>query len=344
MTRVTPQKMVGWLPALGEAASRGAMENPWGRGIALGRTLLAVAMAGTLLLTPASALFSPAAGVPAGPRCDDVGKMSLFCLGGATHPQLRVVLAGIICLIVVTGWRPRVTGIAVCWVALSVFTSVTLQDGGDQVALVLGLLLLPVCLTDSRRWQWSKLPDRIDHVTFQRLVAHWGLILVRVQVGVIYLDACLAKLGVTQWANGTALYYIFRNHMFGVPAFARPAEAAVLSHPLIVAPFTWSVLLLEGSPGLAYLYPRFMRRPLFFAGVTMHIGIMLLMGLVSFGMTMIGALCIYLLVDTRPAESADVSHAGHLAGITSDGLAPVPVGAAAPSVSEEDRTLIGDRG
>ncbi|MFH6682314.1 hypothetical protein RI119_04800 [Bacillus amyloliquefaciens] len=81
---------------------------------------------------------------------------SLFLL----FPDFRyieIVKAVCICILilVVIGWRPRLTGFFHWWISYSFQNSAVTLDGGDQVAAVFTLLLLPLTLTDPRKWHWS---------------------------------------------------------------------------------------------------------------------------------------------------------------------------------------------
>jgi antimicrobial peptide system SdpB family protein len=269
--------------------------DPWTVTLGLARTLLALGMAGTLLATPASVLFTPVAGLPHGATCGGQAAFSAFCLGGNTHRQILTLIWGLVCLAIATGWRPRVTGLVQWWIAYSFFLTTTLPDGGDQVMAVMTLFLLPIVLTDRRRWHWTPSERDGEPLGLSKCVAGWGLFFVRLQVAVIYLDSSVSKLGVSQWSNGSAMYYWLRNPVFGVRPSAVGFEGRLLGLSGVVEPFTFGVMLLEFMIGVAFLLPRRARKRLFFAGLALHLGIAVVMGLVSFGFAMTASLVIYLL-------------------------------------------------
>jgi len=271
--------------------------GPWTVTVGLCRTLLALGMAGTLLATPASVLFTPVSGLPHGATCGGQAALSAFCLGGNTHRQTLTLICGLACLLIATGWRPRITGLVQWWIAYSFFITSTVPDGGDQVMAVITLFLLPVVLTDRRRWHWSPSRRADEPVGLSKLVAGWGLFFVRMQVVVIYLDSAVSKFGVPQWANGTAMYYWLRNPVFGVRPSIVGFEGRLLGLPGVVVPFTFGVMLVELSIGVAFLLPRRVRKPIFFGGLALHVGIAVVMGLVSFGFAMTACLVVYLLPD-----------------------------------------------
>jgi antimicrobial peptide system SdpB family protein len=288
--------------AVGEWIRAHAISDPWTDVVGLARTLLALGTAGTLLLTPASVLFSPAVGsATIGSTCHGPIAATAFCVGGTEHRQVLTLVWGAVCLLIASGWRPRVTALVHWWIAYSFFLTATISDGGDQVTAVLTLLILPIALTDPRAWHWAKSGRDDDPLDWSKLVANWGLLLVRMQVAFIYLDAAISKMGSQQWANGTAMYYWLRDPVFGVPASFVSFEQKLLGLSGVVVPFTYGVICLELSIGIAWLLPRIARRRLLIVALAFHVGIAVVMGLVSFAFAMVGALVIYLLpVDEPP--------------------------------------------
>ncbi|CAN5179691.1 hypothetical protein BH09ACT6_BH09ACT6_12220 [soil metagenome] len=115
--------------------------------------MLAICGLSTLAFSSVNTLVRPAAGTD-GLFCAGPAALSLRCLTPAnTHDLAK--LAGILILgIVASGWRPRFTAIPMWWVLFGNQSSLIVVDGGDQIAAVLALLLIPVSLTDRRRWHW----------------------------------------------------------------------------------------------------------------------------------------------------------------------------------------------
>ncbi|GIG92219.1 sporulation-delaying protein SdpB family protein [Plantactinospora endophytica] len=284
------------LTRLGAAALRWTEHAPWTNVYGLARTLLALGTMGTLVFSQPSALFAPVAGMPNAPYCDGLGQISLFCVA-PDQPGVARYVAIALLAVVASGWRPRFTALPHWWVSFSVPASVSIPDGGDHVTQVLALLLLPVALTDRRRWHWAAPPEgtRRRETT---LLAVAALVLIRVQVAGIYLHASVAKLGVTEWRDGTALYYWLVDPMFGAPLWIRDPLIGVLSHGTAVAALTWGSMALEFALVFGLFAPRH-RWPLLLAGgVALHLGIAVLMGLWSFGLAMFAALVLYL----RPVD------------------------------------------
>ncbi|GGM55579.1 hypothetical protein GCM10011608_45570 [Micromonospora sonchi] len=284
------------LTRLGAAALRWTEHAPWTNVYGLARTLLALGTLGTLVFSPPSALFAPVAGMPDAPYCEGLGRISLFCVA-PDQPGVARYVAVAVLVVVASGWRPRLTALPHWWVSISVPVSISIPDGGDHVTQVLTLLLLPMALTDRRRWHWVAPADDTGRRE-TRLLTVTALVLIRVQVAGIYLHACVAKLGVTEWRDGTALYYWLADPMFGAPLWMRDALIGVLSHGTAVAALTWGSLALEFALVFGLFAPR-RRWPLLLAGgLALHLGIAVLMGLWSFGLAMFAALVLYL----RPVD------------------------------------------
>ena len=290
--------------SLGHSLGRAARDwaegvNPWTNVYGLARTLLALGTAATLIFSGPGLLFRPGSGLLEYPVCHSPWKFGIFC---ACSPYLGLArwLAVAILLVAASGWRPRWTALPHWWVTFSLQTSAITLDGGDQVAAVLTLMLLPVALTDKRRWHWQRATPEEKlplGVTMRRLLALSALAAIRVQVAIIYLHAAVAKWSVEEWTDGTVLYYWYSDPIIGLPGWLKPFLTPVLTSPL-VALFTWGAVLLEFSLFMALVMPKSRWRMMLLAGVAFHGAIALTMGLISFGMAMTAALVLYL----RPAE------------------------------------------
>jgi|HubBroStandDraft_1064217.scaffolds.fasta_scaffold15640_2 antimicrobial peptide system SdpB family protein len=272
---------------------RPRLAAPWGSGLGLARTILALGTLGTLLATAPKVLMSPLAGELPPPACGGLGRAGIWCVLPGDGGQLARFVCVAILLLTASGWRPRLTAIPHWYVAWSLIANATIQDGGDQITAVLTLILIPVLLTDSRRWHWQPPPAETGEV--RRVIACTGVLLIQVQMAGLYFQAAVAKLGVAEWANGTAMFYWFRNQTFGVADWLRPVTDLITGSPVGVSLLTWSAVAIEFALAIAILLPRSAKRLLLPAGLLFHDMIALTMGLVSFDLAMSGALLIYLL-------------------------------------------------
>ena len=288
------------LTRIGARAHRwAAATDPFTNVHGFARTLIASATALTLLFNDTSTLFRPGVGVEDVPICAGVRAAGAFCIGA---PHLDVVrwLSIAALLVVASGWRPRWTGLVHAWVAYSVQANALAIDGGDQIASILALLLVPVTLADDRRWHWlprTATPTSARELE-KRLVARMFFALIRLQVAGIYFHAAVAKFAVPEWADGTVLYYWLNHPTFAAPAWMMPLLGPLLRNGTTVALATWGVLAVEYALSAGLFAARKHWRTLLLLGIGLHAGIAVLHGLTTFALTMFGALVLYL----RPLE------------------------------------------
>jgi antimicrobial peptide system SdpB family protein len=234
-----------------------------------------------------------------------VQKATLYCLL-PTHLDLARLLATVGLLLVASGWRPRITGILHWWIAFSYQLTASTLEGGDQAAAVLSLLLLPLTLTDPRQWHWDPPPGlpALDKggmlPMLGALIGLSALLAIRIQVCGIYFHAAIGKLQGTEWADGTALYYWLSNPTFGATPFWARLLRPVLSSPTLLAGLTWGTIVAEFLLFMGLLATHRARRVLLLLGVSLHLGILIFMGLFSFSVTMFGALVLYLRPSSAP--------------------------------------------
>ena len=302
---------VNLLDRMGEAGLRWSRRHPWTNVYGIARTLLALAGAATLAFSPVEALFRPAVGVPTVPACSGVASLSLYCQMPEMLGLARwLAIAGL--LVVASGWRPRITGVLHWWIAFSLPASAVTVDGGDHAAAVLALILIPMTLADGRRWHWTSLPQSAPETAGQasrRLVGWASWWVARLQVAFIYFQAGVAKCAVEQWADGTALYYWLTEPSFGVTGWLQPVVMPLIHNAVTLPLLTWSVIVVEIGLAAGLLLPRRYWGRLLWIGLGLHAGIALLHGLISFSLTMSGALVLFLRpldepVDRAPLDSA----------------------------------------
>jgi antimicrobial peptide system SdpB family protein len=274
--------------------------NPFTNVYGFARTLLALGTMLTFICNDVHTLFRPALGIEEYPICRGMAEsISLFCLF-QSDLHLGKWVAIVILAAVVTGWRPRFTGVFHWWVSYSFMNSAILVDGGDQVTAIITLLLLPMCICDPRKWHWSN--DYADELstnsTYRFIVGNCTIRVIRVQVAIIYLHAAVAKCTVPEWANGTALYYWFTDPMFGFSSWLAPFFTPLIENPFTVSVLTWSVVTLEFMLFAGLLADKKLWPTLLYLGLVFHFGIALIHGLISFAFAMFAALIIYL----RPVE------------------------------------------
>jgi antimicrobial peptide system SdpB family protein len=269
--------------------------SPYNSSLAIARSLLALSTLLTVLLTPSGALFLNSPDNPDGVVCDAaLARWSLFCAAGATPLTMLFVVA--VMLTVLSGYLPTVTAIPHWWVAWSLNIGSPIRDGGDQVAAVLTLLLIPLLLLDRRRNHWT--PDRRwpSRSWGTRGTAWAVLVIVWVQASVLYANAAIAKFAVAEWANGTALWYWIQEPSFRPPApflwLAEVAQSSLAGAVII----NYGVLALELFAAALLLVRPGVRRVALPIMLTFHLSIGAMFGLWSFFLSMAALLVLYLRV------------------------------------------------
>jgi antimicrobial peptide system SdpB family protein len=176
------------------------------------------------------------------------------------------------------------------WIALSVNQSISLPDGGEAVAQVVTLLLVLVSCNDRRTWHWQR-PADVQHrdSVWQGIgwAGHWGL---RLQMAYIYLNASVAKTAVDDWSDGTALYYVFRGEYFGARGLFSQVFLWISANPFGALALAWGTILGEGLIALFILGGRRRQRLALALSLLLHVGIIVGIGLWTFGLIMIGGI------------------------------------------------------
>ncbi|MCK1794823.1 hypothetical protein MTQ01_02045 [Streptomyces sp. XM4193] len=280
----------------------------------LARTLLALSTAATLLFTPPEHLMYVGPERTSGRLCGGFnGDIGLFCLAPADRMEWARWLAVAVLLVVASGWRPRWTAIPHWWISFSVFATSNVMEGGDQVAAITTLLLVPICLTDPRRLHWdrSTAPARSAAAhAVGAITAHLALRLIWAQACVIYLQASVSKLGGDEWRDGTTVWYWATSGSFGVPGALDGPVSRLFAQGWAVAGATWGTLVVEFALAWCLAAGRFPRRVGLVCGLALHASIAVLLGLPAFSLIMGALLLLYLVrpEDTptaRPGTSAD---------------------------------------
>lgn len=274
-------------------------EAPWTSVYGAARTSIAFGTFITLVGNDADVLFRPMGRTLTEAAHEAVMHINFFALWGDELESARLVAAAIL-LAVMAGYRPVFTGVLHYWISASFAAACVPAQGGDHVAVVLSLLLLPVTLTDFRQWHWQK-PPSLDKVR-QHVLAHvaWSSIFVaRLQVGVIYLWAGTSKLVVPEWRDGTAVYYWFLDPKIGLPVEYHQLVLPILANPWAVSLLTWLPVVLELALFAAVVMRREARPFLLPIAVLFHLGNVVVFGLVSFFFSMLGALIVLLVPINR---------------------------------------------
>lgn len=269
----------------------------------LARSLLALGTLGTFVFTDTMDLFRPVVRISSPPNCAGVPGGSLFCLAGQQHLWVaRVVAIGIL-LWVASGWRPQITGVLHWYISWSFFVPGYNVDGGDQITMVLTLLLVPVTIYDRRRWHWEApvktVPESENELlstaaASTQIITLSCLTMVRVQMAGIYFHAATSKMGVPEWRDGTAVYYYFTHPWFGLADPLKSWSLPLLANGFVVTALTWGAMMLEILLFAGLIAARPYRKFLLRFGFAFHAAIAVVHGLLSFTLTMWAGLILFL--------------------------------------------------
>ena len=263
---------------------------------------MALATGMTLAVNSSSVLF------PSGVSCGTFS-LSIFCQMPLGHTESARWVAVVLLGVVASGWMPRVTGLLHWWVTASFFLHSSGIDGGDQLAGVMTLILVPLTLTDPRRWHWQEPPVPQPSLGWRgRMLVGWSaLVVARIQMAGVYLHAFVAKMGVEEWVDGTALWYWFTDNDFGLPRVMMWAVEPLLLNGISIVALTWGSILTEILLFLGIVASERVRVWLLGLGLAFHGLIAVGMGLWSFSTIMMGALIVYL---WSPARTFDFGKCG----------------------------------
>ncbi len=196
-------------------------------------------------------------------------KYTLFILFTSKHVYLSYYLSLFILLLVIIGWRPRITCILHWYVIYSFVTSCVMIDGGDQIHAIIALFLIPVGLFDNRKYHWNKAIP-LSNKNLEELRSFVGNLIkytIKIQVAFLYFQAFSSKLNIEEWQNGTAIYYWLNDSFFGAPDWLLTYLNVILKYTVVVTVITWTSLLIEMLLFMGLLVDKKYRKYLFMLGV-----------------------------------------------------------------------------
>jgi len=274
------EKITTWYNAINDLIS----QNYWSYTLSFARTSFALCTLLTLLFNSDAALVF---GLKEHLVFGDIEYYSIFQI--FNNLWISRVVACSILLLVISGYLPKISAVLHWWVAFSFMLSCSLIEGGDQIAAIFTLLLIPILFLDKRKNTWHK-PIKNDNF-YANTIAFCAFLAIKLQAFTIYFFASTGKFQVTEWTNGTAVYYWFSDSVFGLNENLFHLVTPLLKSPYLVTLLTWSVLLGEFLLALSIFYShgRF-KKIMFFVGILLHFSFAISFGLWSFFFAMNGVL------------------------------------------------------
>jgi hypothetical protein len=212
-------------------------------------------------------------------------------------------------------------------------------EGGDNLAQILIIFMIftvsNAYFAPGARKRRERMLDR-ETPSLATAVHNLAAYLLVFQVCVLYFMAGYWKVTGEQWQDGVAMYYISHVNGFALSSI----YAAAMSNAFIGTAITYFTVFTELAFPFAVLSARaWVRKVVILAIEGMHVGIMVFMGLVCFGLLMLGADSVCLRdEDYRTLQRYAMSaRAAVLAGFRRAPTVPAPVSPAVPSLEEGPR-------
>ncbi|NJK31103.1 MAG: HTTM domain-containing protein [Deltaproteobacteria bacterium] len=155
----------------------------------------------------------------------------------------------------------------------------TLWDGGDNLIEIILLYAIVIDLWNSPGE--GKRLGRV-HITLHNL----AMLACALQICIMYFTAGIAKVPGKYWQNGTAFYYVLASDEFGMTNMG----PVIWDNRHMLALMTWGPLILQLAFPWIYFFGRpWPRRITVLLAMSFHVGILVLMGLNTFAIIMVGA-------------------------------------------------------
>jgi antimicrobial peptide system SdpB family protein len=266
-------------------------QNYWTNYLGFSRTLLAFSLMITLLFNDKLTLFYTGLQNENYPKFDNY---ELNIYSWFADYDSGIILSLLILIPVIIGIYPKYTCILHWLVTYSFNITSSCIDGGDQVASIITLLLIPICIFDNRKWHWSI--EKSEKNFYVKTIATSFYHLICLQIFVVYFFSSIGKFENEQWRNGTAIYYWLTQPLFGCTDVFKPFLNIILYSPLCTTLSNWFVLLLELFIAFSIFVCNIkFKKGILILGILFHFSIALFLGIVSFSITMVASLLLFLI-------------------------------------------------
>ncbi len=135
---------------------------------------------------------------------------------------------------------------------------------------------------------------------YQIYLSHYAVLLIRVEMALIYFLSGFDKLITEAWRNGAAIFSVVNLDFFTNPVFSISLDKWQL------VTIAWAVIVFELAFSVLIWFSAF-RKYLLILGVLFHLGIVVFMGLVDFGLLMIISYTIFFPLKENPDTTPEKS-------------------------------------
>ncbi|MCD9617430.1 HTTM domain-containing protein [Chryseobacterium gleum] len=167
-------------------------------------------------------------------------------------------------------------------------------EGGDQISLVLSVLLIPLCLVDKRKNGWINNRVVYNNNSLLYINSKWALLFIQIQVAILYFNAGTAKMYAPEWTNGTAVYYWFNDNVFGAVPIIKHVFGFLFKNEMTVSFINWGSIILEIFIFSAIFLKQEIKYLIFVPAILFHLTIIIIHGLPTFFIAMSATLILYL--------------------------------------------------
>ena len=167
--------------------------------------------------------------------------------------------------------------------------NIYLLDGGDNViSVILPFYLFVNTYSYSKKYEEFKKIKAFKITIIESLISNYFAFAIMIQICIIYFFAGIHKLQGELWRDGTALYYILNSDDFS------PTELnkSITNSLLVVKLITWFTILFQLTFPIMIWFNR-TKKTYIYLGITLHLGIFLIMKIDNFSFVMISCYAIF---------------------------------------------------
>lgn len=257
--------------------------------VGLARSIIALAQLSIILFTSAQARFPPIGDADPGPICEGITNASIYCILGGSPVILSDIVVSTLLLFVISGFFPRYLGLVHYWATISISGSIALPDGGEAASQAVVFFMIFLSIADNRTNHWQATQTTHSRLKAVSWAASWVL---RLQIAWIYLNASVAKTAVSEWTEGSAVYYVVRDPLFGSAGPFGELFRDILEIPWVALTASWGAIVIEFSIAIFVLWSSKSRKLAVLLSVALHVGFIVMIGLWSFAFIMIGSVLV----------------------------------------------------